>query len=83
MGKKKSDLQNKYEGIEIIENNRSNLENNSNNSDLDSNNVLNDADKEKAFDIFYKSLEKKSEKEIFEKIQEDFDITSAQVKDLI
>ena len=83
MGKKKSDMQNKDEGNEIIENNRSNLENNSNNSDLDSNNVLNDADKEKAFDIFYKSLEKKSEKEIFEKIQEDFDITSAQVKDLI
>ena len=83
MGKEKSDIQNKDESNEIIENNNSNLENNSNNSDLDSNNVLNDADKEKAFDIFYKSLEKKSEKEIFEKIQEDFDITSAQVKDLI
>ena len=29
MGKKKSDMQNKDEGNEIIENNRSNLENNS------------------------------------------------------
>lgn len=82
MGKEKSDIQNKDESNEIIENNNSNLENNSNNSDLDSNNVLNDEDKEKIFDFFYKSLEKSDEEEIFEEIQKCFNITFAQVEEL-
>ena len=68
MGKEKSDMQNKDEDHEKIENH-------SNNSDLDSNNVLDDKIKEKAFDIFYKSLEKNKSEEIFEKIQKEFDIT--------